>query len=121
MTAKALSWTTFGLLTLGSLPFVSDPAVAAASDNIVFAQNTPIDPVPLCGACNIKPTQEYQKPYAIDRNTLCPPEQPYRVTMRLSSKIMCMNGSYWVCEDTSSMACSLYAERPACPQDSCAR
>ena len=122
MTAKTLSWTTFGLLIAGSAPFVSNPAVASVSaglgDN---GYNALTSTLPACGACNIKPTQEFQKAYAVDPNSLCPPDEPYRITMRLSSKIICTNGSYWVCEDTSSMACSQYSPRPLCPQDSCAR
>jgi hypothetical protein len=121
MTAKTLSWATFGLLISGSIPFVSNPDVTAAA--LPEYNNTLVETVPLpeCGACNIKPTQEFQKAYAIDRNALCAAATPYRVTVRLASKILCENGSYWVCEDTSSMTCSVYAPRPECPQDGCQR
>jgi hypothetical protein len=77
--------------------------------------------LPPCGACNIQPSQEFQKPYAIDRNALCTPTNPYRVTIRLATKVICQYGSYWICEDTSSSACDNYIERPTCPEDSCAK
>jgi hypothetical protein len=122
MTAKTLSWATFGLLLTGSIPFVSNPEVAAAAQPDVLPLVTTLPPtLPACGACYLKPTQEFQKAYAIDRNALCASDVPYRVTVRLASKIICLNGSYWVCEDTSSMTCSAYIERPECPQDSCQR
>jgi hypothetical protein len=123
MTAKILSWTTFGLLLAGSVPFVSDPSVTASVNAFATAPGggTITPSLAPCGACNVKPTQEFQKGYAIDRNSLCDPATPYRVTIRLASKIICEGGSYWLCEDTSSMSCSTYTERPTCPEDTCAK
>ncbi len=121
MTAKTLSWATFGLLLSGSIPFVSNPEFVAATQP--GASGTPPNPVPLpsCGECNISPTLEYQKPYAIDLNALCSAPTAYRIATRLASKIICTNGSFWVCEDTSSLTCGAFLARPSCPQDTCKR
>ncbi len=121
MTAKTLSWATFGLLLTGSVPFVSNPDIIERTSayNGLPAPNP--GPLPDCGNCNIQPPQEFQKPYALDPNSLCTPSQPFRLWMRLSSKIICDSGSYWVCEDTSTMHCSVKIARPACPQDTCAK
>ncbi|HSI72960.1 MAG TPA: hypothetical protein VK934_07265 [Fimbriimonas sp.] len=118
MTAKILSWGTFGLLLAGSLPFVSNSEVSASAN---YAIPPAPGSIPACGACNTSPPQEFQKLYAIDRNALCAPETPYRVSARLATKIICENGSYWICEDTSSSACNTYISRPECPQDTCAK
>jgi hypothetical protein len=122
MTAKILSWTTFGLLLAGSVPFLANPEVAESSISLSspYTAYSGI-PIPQCGACNIQPTQEFQKAYAIDKNALCASDKPYRIAVRLSSKILCQNGAYWVCEDTSSMICSAFLPRPECPQDTCSQ
>jgi hypothetical protein len=123
MTAKTLSWMTFGLLATSALPFLADPSVAsAASSDLARTDRHAYGSVlPNCGACHVQPDQEYRKWYAIDRNALCPSDLPYRVVVRIATKVICQYGSYWMCSDTSSMECSTFVERPECPNDSCAR
>lgn len=123
MTPKILSWTTFGLLVAGAFPFVSNASVApGASAGMATAAPMGITPqLPPCGACRTKPDEEYFKEYAIDRNSLCPPAEPYRAVARMSVKVICENGSYWVCYDTSTMGCEPLRPRPECPNDSCQR
>jgi len=124
MTAKTLSWATFGLLTLGTAPIMADPSVAASSTSEYFNDRKPqpySGTLPPCGSCSIENSVEFQKGYAIDPNTICPPEKPMRVIVRLATKVPCTGGSYWLCQDTSTMTCSVPVARPECPQDSCAK
>jgi hypothetical protein len=122
MTAKLLSWSTFGLLIAGAFPFVSDTSVAPAASASLSRSTYSIAPIlPACGACRIKADEDYHKIYAIDRNALCASAEPYRTVSRLSTKVYCENGTYWVCQDFSTMTCNVYIERPPCPNDNCKR
>jgi hypothetical protein len=124
MTAKILSWATFGLIALGALPIVANPTFTASSTS-EFLQSRinvrPLETLPPCGTCYLEKSQEFDVLYAVDRNSICTPERPYRTMAHLSTKVPCDSGGYWICEDVSALKCSTYVERPVCPQDTCVK
>lgn len=109
---------------MGSLPFVANASVAASASADLIGRTSNVattDSLPSCGQCYIKPSEEYVKAYAIDKNTLCTPDKPYRVFARMTTKVICEGGGYWFCDDTGTMWCDVYIARPPCPNDTCAR
>ncbi|CAN5507053.1 hypothetical protein BH11ARM1_BH11ARM1_08880 [soil metagenome] len=127
MIAKTLYWVTFGVLTTSALPFLANPAVgSAASPDISGSSSVRSyeggNPKPImCGACQEKPAQEYTTNYAVDPGGLCGDPTPNRLAVRLTTKIVCAKGHYYLCDDTSTMICSAPIPRPACPEDTCLR
>jgi hypothetical protein len=128
MTGKLVSWTTFGAIAVAMVPFAAHPTVRTgasttdiASRSMYAMELVGVSPVPKCLNCNAENREEYFDDYAIDKNTACVPEKPYRLFVRLNTKILCDNGGYWLCDDASSSTCTTWKERKPCPSNTCDR